>query len=68
MLGAKQEAEMHIKASLTKDGEIIHEHVFLVEEEGDMGRGMAEAYALFRRDFPHLSLFADGVMVKFGKA
>lgn len=58
---------MDIKASLLHNGSIIREHIFTIHEEGDMARGITETYALFRREYPHLSLFTDGVEVRFAK-
>jgi hypothetical protein len=56
---------MMIKAVLTKGRECLGEIPIQVEGPDDLVAGAKEAYEAFRKAFPSLSLFDDGMVVSF---
>ena len=58
---------MDVRVTFSKDGETLLDVTYPVQADED-GESMLEpAFRVFRRRFPHISLF-DGVNVRFDKA
>jgi hypothetical protein len=49
---------------LRRDGKMITRHTIFVRAEGDLERGIGEAYARFRREHPDQSAFDPEVSIR----
>jgi hypothetical protein len=58
---------MMVRATLVHGGQVIDRHEFEVHADSDFAKGAQASYEHFRKNHPGLSLFSDGVEVRFGK-
>lgn len=59
---------MRMRATLTRKDQTIAHYEFDIVVDGDLLRGMHDAYGHFRSTHSAVSFLEDGLEIKFGRA